>query len=146
MSLSIINEVLNTIPYYTRKNKRLIRLFSGVGLTFVVVAMVGISSFYLGRIRTYSGPTCPVSIDMAQYTASQTVPEISFVNDMPSTRPQKTEVSIDRAGGVVVSKNGTKYHFPWCPGAGQIKEENKVWYPDESAAQSAGYTKAGNCQ
>lgn len=48
-------------------------------------------------------------------------------------------------GGVVASKNGSKYHFPWCPGAGQIKEENKVWYADEEAAVRAGLEKAKNC-
>ena len=46
---------------------------------------------------------------------------------------------------VVVSKNSDKYHFAWCSGAKRIKEENKIWFVDEAAAQAAGYTKAGNC-
>ncbi len=49
-------------------------------------------------------------------------------------------------GRVVGSSKGTKYHFPWCPGASQIKEENKIWFTTEKDAQDAGYTKAGNCE
>ena len=48
-------------------------------------------------------------------------------------------------GQVVASKNGTKFHYPWCPGANQIKNENKIFFTDESAAIAAGYSKAVNC-
>lgn len=51
-----------------------------------------------------------------------------------------------KEGSVVGSTKGSKYHFPWCPGASQIKEENKLWFTNESQAQQAGYTKAANCQ
>lgn len=49
-------------------------------------------------------------------------------------------------GQFVGSKNGSKYHLPWCPGAQQMKEENKVWFTDKSAAEVAGYSPAGNCK
>ncbi len=49
-------------------------------------------------------------------------------------------------GSVVGSKNGSKYHLPRCSGANSIKEENKIWFASESAAQAAGYTRAGNCK
>lgn len=147
MSLSLINEVLNTIPQYIQKNKRLLGFLARTGITFLVVGSVGISAFYLGRIITYERSQCPLAIDITQYTQSGTASK-----DVGSTatliiEPQKTGVSIGSGvGGVVVSKNGTKYHFPWCAGAGQIKEENKVWYKTEQDAISAGYSKAGNCQ
>jgi len=50
------------------------------------------------------------------------------------------------AGAYVGSRNGSKYHFPWCPGAQQIKEENKVWFSSVEEAQKAGYTPAANCK
>lgn len=143
----LCNEVLNTIPQYVQKNKSLARLFMNIGLVFGVVALVGISSFYLGRIMTHMSLQCPLAIDIEPFTSPQTTS--LYVSEKTETKiqPQKTEVSIGSgAGGVVVSKNGTKYHFPWCAGAGQIKEENKIWYATEKDAQSAGYTKAGNCQ
>ncbi len=44
------------------------------------------------------------------------------------------------------SKNGTKYHLPWCPGAKQIKEENKIFFTSKSEAEDAGYTPSANCK
>jgi bifunctional ADP-heptose synthase (sugar kinase/adenylyltransferase) len=144
----LFNEVLNTIPYYIQKNKRLVRFFAAVGATFVVVASVGISSFYVGRIVTYTQSQCPLVIDIPRSGAPMATDTSKSTSTLEKNiKPQKIETSIaNRAGGVVVSKNGTKYHFPWCAGAGQIKEENKVWYTTEQDAISAGYTKAGNCQ
>lgn len=46
----------------------------------------------------------------------------------------------------VGSKNGTKYHLPWCAGAKQIKEENKVWFSSKTEAEKAGYSPASNCK
>ncbi len=46
---------------------------------------------------------------------------------------------------LVGSKNGSKYHALWCPGASQIKEANKVFFTSEADAQAKGYTQAGNC-
>lgn len=147
----LFNEVLNTIPYYIQKNKRLARLCLGGMVTFVTVASVGVSSFYMGRIVTGMRSECPLTIDISRSEAfilATSSNATSVQNSVEKKiKPQKTEVSIvNREGGVVVSKNGTKYHFPWCAGAGQIKEENKVWFRTEVDAQSAGYTKAGNCQ
>ena len=140
--------MLNTIPYYTQKNKRLLGFLAYIGVTFLVVGSVGISAFFLGRVVTYERSNCPLAIDITPYTRFETAFEATGSTTKPSIiEPQKTRVSIGNgAGGVVVSKNGTKYHFPWCAGAGQIKEENKVWYKTEQDAISAGYSKAGNCQ
>ncbi len=48
---------------------------------------------------------------------------------------------------VVASKNSKSklYHYTWCPGAQKIKEQNKVWFNTASAAETAGYSLAGNC-
>jgi len=46
----------------------------------------------------------------------------------------------------VASKNGTKYHYPWCPGAQSIKEENKIWFSTKEEAEKAGYQPASNCK
>lgn len=47
--------------------------------------------------------------------------------------------------GFVASRNGTKYHLPWCPGASTIKPENIIVFETEAQAQSAGYGPAANC-
>jgi hypothetical protein len=45
----------------------------------------------------------------------------------------------------VASLTGTKYHLPSCPGAKQIKEENKIWFTTKEDAEIAGYQPAANC-
>jgi hypothetical protein len=47
---------------------------------------------------------------------------------------------------VVASKNGTKYHYEHCPGAKQIKAENKISFNSPAEAEASGYTLAANCQ
>src|SRR3989344_6431893 len=42
--------------------------------------------------------------------------------------PSVPPASIPAGGEVVASKNGTKYFLPWCGGASQIKDENKIWF------------------
>jgi len=46
---------------------------------------------------------------------------------------------------VVGSRSGTKYHLLDCPGALQMKEENKVFFDSIELAEAAGYTPAANC-
>jgi pyridoxal biosynthesis lyase PdxS len=46
---------------------------------------------------------------------------------------------------VVASVNSDKFHYPWCPGAKQIKEANRIVFESAAEAISAGFTLAGNC-
>lgn len=47
--------------------------------------------------------------------------------------------------GVVASKSGTKYHYPWCSGAARISAANKITFSTITAARAKGYTPASNC-
>jgi hypothetical protein len=56
-------------------------------------------------------------------------------------------ISSETAKGMLVaSKSGKKYHFPWCAGASQIADKNKIWFDSYEEAQKAGYTPAVNCK
>ena len=67
----------------------------------------------------------------------------------PARTPLSEETTISApaatTGKYVGSKNGTKYHIPYCPGAKQMKEENKVWFASKEEAASRGYSPAANC-
>ena len=105
-------------------------------LAFCIV-LISIISFNLGKVGALK--KTPITITPGQSQADV----YNAVNDKEQT-PKNTQAQvIDRR--VVVSKNSDKYHFTWCSGAKRIKEENKVWFETEAAAQAAGYTKAGNC-
>ena len=88
-----------------------------------LVILVGVSSFALGKLS--ERPPGTVS------TESATV--------------HMTEAVETESTDYVASKNGSKYHLPWCSGAMRIKEENKLVFKSKEKAEAAGYAPADNC-
>lgn len=58
---------------------------------------------------------------------------------------EQTSAAITTSKEYVASRSGTRYHHISCAGAKQIKEENKIYFANPSAAEAAGYTRAVNC-
>lgn len=80
-------------------------------------------------------------------SASPQVSKTQKVSSAPKeTTTKPAPVSTLTSGQYVASKNGTKYHLPWCPGAKAMNEENKIWFNSKEDAESAGYTPAANCK
>ncbi len=111
---------------------------------------VGVLSPYTGPVASISPEIAP-SLALGQNAQSGTVIEareygISGANsESMEKEPPVTPEGVGE-GGYVASKNGTKYHFPWCGSAKQIKEENKIWFKTKAEAEAAGYTPASNCK
>lgn len=101
--------------------------------TVTVILLVGIISFGLGRI----------SIQGTSDISSESVNTVPFKQIESLNREATTQVENDRA--VVVSRAGTKYHLLDCPGAQQMKEENRIEFDSIDEARAAGYEPAGNC-
>jgi len=97
----------------------------GDAAVVVIVILVGLISFGLGRLSV-----------LGEY-----MPPISLTN-----APLLIQEPLVVGGMVVGSRQGSKYHFPWCAGASQIAERNKVWFDSEDEARQSGYTPAGNCK
>ena len=80
-------------------------------------------------------------------TTSQETIQIEY--PYPSTKlgdeTVETQQNFTVQEGVVVSKNGSKYHYPWCSGAQRIKEENKIIFENKEEAEKSGYEPASNC-
>jgi len=99
---------------------------------FILIIFVALSSFALGHLsaketatKKISSITCLVEKDnMAEY----------------GIKPILT------GGEIVASRKGSKYHFPWCTGAKQMSEQNKIWFKNIKEAKKHGYTAAGNCK
>lgn len=113
------------------------------GLFLVLVAFL---SFGLGRLTKIEESRLPVKIENIQLSSTdeKKLNDIEIKN-LSSSLETKIPVNY-QTGAVIVSKNGKRYHFPWCASAKTIKEENKVIYNSEQEALSAGYTLAGNCK
>ena len=106
----------------------------------ILIALISLLSFQLGKISEPAGE--PIKIEQGSALEIQ---NSNFKNQNLNGAETRSggEVKIDFK--VVVSKNGTKYHFSWCSSASRIKPENQIWFNTEQEAIAAGYTLAGNC-
>jgi hypothetical protein len=111
----------------------------------VLILLVAVVSFGLGRMSIVAeslnsdGQTAKVRLTTALTPNQQTTPS------SPSA-PAEESVDVSANGNYVASKNGARYHLPWCPGAQQMNEENKIWFDTKEEAEIAGYTPAANCK
>ena len=125
-------------------------LSSGLPLDiFLVVTMilVGAGGFGLGRLSALQNEERPVRI---AYSEEQEGLEISKPSSKSVAASGALSVSsqgkVLEEGSLVASKNGTKYHLPFCPGADRILEANKIYFASKAEAEKAGYTPAANCK
>jgi len=100
----------------------------------LLLILVGVISFGLGR-QSVAETVAIEPNNRAGVMFTETVAT-------PNTNEKIVE---DGKVQVVGSRSGTKYHLPVFPGAGQMKEENKVFFDSISMAEAAGYTPAANC-
>lgn len=106
------------------------------------IILVATLSFGLGRWSKIEDSKTPVLIHNPMGEGVARLPDgqasLASVASLTTSTSQKT-------GTLVGSKNGTKYHYPWCSGAQRIKEENKIWFASKEEATAKGYTPAANC-
>lgn len=116
------------------------RVFFSILLTLIAVA-----SFGLGRLsaeeNTILTKTYQQNAQISVKNSTKVVEEAS----LNISKQESSDVS-GVAGQYIASKNGAKYHLPWCSGAKRIKEENKIWFNTKIEAEDAGYSSALNCK
>lgn len=108
--------------------------------TAVIIFLVGISSFGLGRLSVLWPKKEPIEFINNQ---------LSVTNETKQSLGRETggaAIISSTKGKYAASKSGTAYHYPWCPGAQKIKEENKIWFQTKEEAESKGYKPARNCE
>jgi len=120
-------------------------------LTIAIIFLVGTASFGLGRLSYLEDKKEPVKIEQIPLEARvlSGVEQKSSEESLGSSGPLASDnvpETLPAGGEVVASKNGGKYHFPWCSGAKRILEENKVYFNSTLEARTAGYTPAANCK
>jgi hypothetical protein len=110
-----------------------------------ILIAVGFASFALGRMSALATPHVPVVLYVPE-TMMASVESVQQ-NIEKESSGQSTMIADDALGGkVVVSKQGTTYHFPWCSGGTRIADENKIWFSSIEEAREAGYKPARNCK
>lgn len=120
-------ENINTVRQYLNR--------TDVFISILIIG-VGTTSFFLGIL----------------YVQEQQVPNIKRSNalaTLPAITPESAIVSVSRAmaadGKITASRNGTKYYFAWCSGAGKIALKNRIFFNTEVKAQTKGYSLAKGC-
>lgn len=102
-------------------------------ITGFIVILVGLSGFGLGRLSKTEESKAPLTIREAGIDETAAV-------------ALSQETAMVKGGQVVASKNGSKYHFPWCSGAKSISEANKIFFASAEGARKEGYAPASNCK
>lgn len=97
------------------------------------ILCVAIISYCLGRISIIEKKREPLLIIPSSATSSLLIPS-------GASGERESQAAL-----LVGSKNGSKYHFPWCSGASRIAEANKVYFKSLEEAKAKGYTPASNC-
>lgn len=102
----------------------------------IVIILIATIAFALGRISGLQEKREPVRVISGNSPQGEVKGE-SIKGETGENNP---------ANIVVASKNGTKYHYPWCAGAKQISEKNKITFNSIEEARAQGYTPASNCK
>ncbi len=103
------------------------------------VVLIAVISYNLGRMGALKKSPLRVLQGADIFTAGNAQDPLQALTTGQGT-------TVPRDVRVVASKNSKFYHYTWCSGAKLIKETNKIWFADETVAQKAGYTLAGNCR
>ncbi len=112
--------------------------FEEAGVSLIIV-LVAVSSFYLGRSSAVIGAGhLPIVIEEPGVAKAATASTTGSVKGV-STEAKPSE------GGVVATKNGKRWYLPWCPSVAKLAESAKRHFATVAAAEAAGLTPAKNC-
>lgn len=129
---------MNIAELYRKSKYKVNELSRSELYTIVLIILIGFAGFGLGRLSRIEDNREAVKIEFPEYLSA------SVLNAGKTTAGDEASAVI--SGLLVASKNGSKYHYPWCAGAKSISEKNKIWFDSAEEARKAGYTPAANCK
>ena len=139
------------LPQWIEKIKAWVSEYTSDLFIALLIFLTGLASFGLGRLSVIWPRKEPVEVFRSDPSAARGQ---GSRNGGDARRQQRLSGNIgssspvqipDGKGQYVASKSGSVYHFPWCPGALHIKEDNKVWFATAEDARKKGYQPAQNC-
>ena len=131
--MSIID--LERIGNWIRRNQADIAIVLG----FILVALI---AFGAGRLTAPEIVRNPIIID--EPGAANIFGAVSQASNNGAGEAVGVSAALTGQGAIeglfAASRGGTKYHWPWCSYAKNIKPENQMWFDSETEAQTAGYS------
>jgi len=101
-------------------------------LTVIIIILVGLGSFGLGRLSKNS-------------QNEETGVNIEYTNQEANVLKSLENNDLD-SKNFFASKKGSKYYSASCSAGKTIKEENKIYFKDSSEAEKAGYELSNSCK
>jgi hypothetical protein len=121
-------------------------------LTVIIVVLVGLSCFELGRLSKENS-TAGIKIDYPNQNGSQGAGTILSDESVQTTAPTTNSVSskipvatYSSGKSYFASSKGSKYYSIGCSAGKTIKQENRVYFATGEEAQTAGYTLSASCK
>ena len=108
----------------------------------LVVILVAIGAFGLGRLSKIEGARAPIRIENEP---AQTADTFSRISDGKATSAAPQAIA-QTGDTFIASKSGTKYYFPWCSGAQKIAPANRITFSSQDQAKAAGYSPSSTCK
>jgi hypothetical protein len=113
-------------------------------LTILVVILVGLASFELGRLSKH--PSSGINVEY-QASALATEAEAAVINTQSTVSNTVTTSSKKPSNeGYFASKRGKKYYPSDCSAGKTIKMENRIYFATEADAVARGFEKSTSCR
>jgi hypothetical protein len=111
---------------------------------FMVIIVVGISAFGLGRLSAEDA----ISRGDEGIVIKDTQESLESVprSQLSARKASAIKTESQAGGNYVASKNGKLYYPRGCKGANRIKPENEVWFTSSSDAEKLGYAPSSSCK
>lgn len=119
-------------------------------MTIIIIILVGISSFYLGRLSKKAqneGIQIEYTNQQANVLSSQ-INDISTQNNIQNQNNSNTINSplASTSKTYFASNRGQKYYSIHCSAGKTIKQENRIYFATKADAEKAGYELSASCK
>ena len=111
-------------------------------LIILIVILVGICSFFLGRLSNQS------SNDglKIEYNGLEANALDSFASNTPNLAQNTSLDKTSNKGNYFASKKGKKFYSVTCSAGKTIKQENRIYFSSTTEATNAGYELSSSCR
>ena len=110
-------------------------------LIVVIVILVGLGSFELGRLSKEN-----ISSGIKILSTKEETGLISSENLLQTTNKITPTISNSVDKNFFASNKGTKYYSIGCSAGKTLKQENRIYFTTKEEAETAGYTLSSSCR
>jgi hypothetical protein len=112
----------------------------------LIIILVALGSFGLGRLSKMEGAKTPIRIENAAEVTAETFMAPTAGTKVTEGIKQSASAAGAASNQLVGSKNGKKYYYPWCSGVSRISEANLLHFASKADAEAQGYTPSSTCK